>query len=78
MTTKEENRLADELLNWYWLNREKIKQNNRFWERNSLGYAFWSIMQEEGRWKQKPRGARHKTFPQKRQLEANNEPDLDF
>lgn len=78
MDTKYKNKLADEILTWYWSEKDKIKLNNRFWARDSIGYALYSIMKEEGRWRNKPRGAKHKSFPAKRQLEASNEFDLDF
>ncbi len=78
MDTRDKNELADEILNWYWSNKNKITNNKRFWARDSIGYALYSIMKEEGRWRNKPRGAKHKSFPTKRRLEALNEPDLDF
>ena len=75
MTTNEENKLADEILQWYWDNKNKINSNKRFWARNSVGYAISVIVKEQKRWKNAPRGKRHSQFPT---LRATNEPDLDF
>ena len=51
-----ENQLADELLNWYWTNKSKITNNPRFWAQNSIGYAISSIVKEQKRWRNAPRG----------------------
>ena len=61
-----DNQLADEILNWYWGNKDKINNNKRFWAQNSVGYAISSIVKEQKRWKNAPRGAKHKRFPEKK------------
>lgn len=75
MSKNEESKLADEILNWYWINKSKIIKNKRFWAQNSIGYAISTITKENGRWKNAPRGKRHKQFPTLRVL---NENEIDF
>lgn len=48
--------LADTLLSWYWSNKDKIKQNKRFWAQNTVGHAISYIAKEEKRWKNARRG----------------------
>jgi hypothetical protein len=70
-----ENELADKITEWYWANKNKINSNKRFWGRNPVGCTIASIAKEQKRWKNAPRGKRHKEFPT---LRATNEIDLDF
>lgn len=70
-----EQELSEELLNWFWTNKDKIKNNKRFWTQTDIGYALSSIMKELDRWKNAPRG---KPFKENKTLTHANEIDLDF
>lgn len=85
MDTINENKLADDLIIWFWNNKDKIDSDKKFWFKNKVGREIKSFLDEVDRWKAAPRGKHDKgKLNQKKisapdfDIEETGEPDLDF
>lgn len=56
MEQQDESKLINDILIWYWNNKDQITQNKEFWIKNKVGKELSGIIKECGRWKHAPRG----------------------